>query len=174
MLLKFTTIQRRIKSEKTALKVLKIHAIYCILLGDKNEFGVMSPQKGSIIRGDIGWQGEGGGSKNRLHLWMVPYKPLLNIASNTMKFHNQHHPKVCKPVTKPITRTYRENICQKCKDSPPKKKIVKVPVKTCHRVKPKYKSKVHRFTRYAFNCIRAGGNSKKQMGIFHNLENIEW
>ena len=41
-------------------------------------------------------------------------------------------------MTKPITRTYRENVCQKCQERPPKKKIVQVPVKTCRKVKPKY------------------------------------
>ena len=42
-------------------------------------------------------------------------------------------------MTKPITRTYRENVCQKCQERPPKKKIVQVPVKTCRKVKPTYK-----------------------------------
>ena len=45
--------------------------------------------------------------------------------------------KVCRPVSKPVTRTYRQNVCQKCHKRPPTKKYIKLPVRECHQEEPK-------------------------------------
>ena len=39
---------------------------------------------------------------------------------------------VCKPVSKPITRTYRQFFCQKCHKQPPKEQVIRKPVKQCY------------------------------------------
>ena len=47
--------------------------------------------------------------------------------------------RTCQPVYKPITRTYRQKVCQRCEKRPPRAVQVKKPYKDCYYEEPQQK-----------------------------------
>ena len=56
---------------------------------------------------------------------------ILRYLQEPKKICTPNYKETCKKVSKPITRTYREKVCQKCRQRKPKEVVIKVPKEEC-------------------------------------------